>query len=99
MARATLDAMMTNPWFRWARRIQWFGLAALLGAVLLGAFTDLRQTPSGIMLIAVIGMLGVLSLIPARFILTAYLMRREQTPTEAEVPTRFPEREGKGNGH
>lgn len=79
MSNANLDLMVGNPWFRWARRAQWFGLAMLLLLVVgLGAFTDLRQTPPGIALIAVTGMLGVMSLIPARFILTVYLMRREQ---------------------
>ncbi|WP_263143483.1 hypothetical protein [Pseudomonas sp. RIT-PI-AD] len=78
MAKSALDNVIDTRWFQWARWGQWFGLAALLSAMLLGGFTDIRQTPAGIAFVAIIGMLGLMSLIPARFILTVYLMRREQ---------------------
>ncbi|MBD9484688.1 hypothetical protein IB229_17035 [Pseudomonas sp. PDM14] len=79
-ARDNLERVQHSAIFRWAQLAQWFGLAALLVAVLLGFFSELTQTPRGITLIALLGMLGLLALVPARFILTLHLMKREQKP-------------------
>ncbi|MCY1379784.1 hypothetical protein D9M69_675340 [compost metagenome] len=43
-------------------------------AVGLAMFTEVTDAPRGVTLVAVLGMLGLLSLVPARFILTVYLM-------------------------
>lgn len=77
-ARDNLERVQSSAIFRWAQLAQWLGLVAGLAAVLLALLTDLTQTPRGITLIAVLGMLGVLILVPARFILTLHLMKREQ---------------------
>ena len=69
-----LQQVRQSPIFRWARALQWFGVVMFLLAVGLAMFTDLHYQVGGITLIAVLGMLGLLSLVPARFILTVYLM-------------------------
>lgn len=77
-ARDNLEQVQTSPIFRWAQYLQWLGVALGLAAILLAMFTHLTQTPRGITLIAVLGMLAVLILVPARFIVTLHLMKREQ---------------------
>lgn len=77
-SQASLETVRHSPIIRWARWGQWFGLAMLVLAVALALFTELTDTPRGVTLIAFCGMLGLLSLIPARFILTLYLMRSER---------------------
>ncbi|QRY78005.1 hypothetical protein JVX91_20735 [Pseudomonas sp. PDNC002] len=69
-----LQEVRQSPWFRRAQLMQWFGLVMLVLAVGLAALTDLTDRQSGIFVIAVCGMLGLMSLVPARFILTVYLM-------------------------
>ncbi|MNR21971.1 hypothetical protein [Pseudomonas sp. Irchel s3a18] len=69
-----LQVIRHSALFRWAQAIQWFGIAMFLLAIGLALFTDIRSEVRGITLIAVLGMLGLLSLVPARFILTVYLM-------------------------
>ena len=54
------------------------GVALGLAAILLAMFTHLTQTPEGILLMAGLGRLAVLILVPARFIVTLHLMKREQ---------------------
>ncbi|MEK1905116.1 MAG: hypothetical protein AAAB13_05015, partial [Pseudomonas sp.] len=73
-ARDNLERIQTSALFRWAQLAQWLGLAALLAAVLLAVFTELTRYPRGITLIAVLGMAGLLALVPARFIITLHLM-------------------------
>lgn len=79
-ARDNLERVQASAIFRWAQLAQWFGLIALLAAVLLALFSDLTQTPRGITLIALLGTFGLLALVPARFILTLHLMKHEQKP-------------------
>lgn len=69
-----LEQIRQSTIFRWAQAVQWFGLITFLLAVGLALLTDLPQSINGITLIAILGMLGLLSLVPARFILTVYLM-------------------------
>ena len=69
-----LQTVRQSSLFRWAVALQWFGLAVFLLALGLGFLTDMRSTVGGITTIAVLGMLGLLSLVPARFILTVQLM-------------------------
>lgn len=69
-----LREVRQSPLFRWAQGLQWFGVVMLLMAVGLAVFTEVTASPGGVTLIAVFGMLGLLSLVPARFILTVYLM-------------------------
>ncbi|WP_342245538.1 hypothetical protein [Pseudomonas sp. OTU5201] len=69
-----LREVRQSPIFRWAQGLQWFGVVMFLLAVGLAAFTEVTSAPGGVTLIAVFGMLGLLSLVPARFILTVYLM-------------------------
>ena len=77
-AHDNLERVRRSPLFRWAQYSQWLGLIFGLTAIGLAVFTPLTQTAQGIGLIAVLGMLGVLILVPARFILTLHLMQREQ---------------------
>lgn len=77
-----LEAVRRSPIFRWALALQWFGVAMFVLTLGLAFFTDLRGTVGGITTIAVLGMLGLLSLVPARFILTVQLM----TPKSHEPP-------------
>ncbi|MDH4557428.1 hypothetical protein E8F11_19990 [Pseudomonas sp. BN417] len=63
-----------SPLFRWAQGLQWFGVVMFLMAVGLAVFSNVTEAAGGVTLIAVFGMLGLLSLVPARFILTVYLM-------------------------
>jgi hypothetical protein len=69
-----LQQIRHSPIFRWALALQWVGAALFLLALGLASFTDLLQAVQGVILIAVLGMLGLLSLVPARFILTVQLM-------------------------
>ncbi|MDH1010699.1 hypothetical protein N5J43_08550 [Pseudomonas nicosulfuronedens] len=69
-----LQAVRQSPWFRRARWMQGFGLVMFIVAVSLALFTDFTEHPRGITAIAILGALGLLSLVPARFILTVYLM-------------------------
>lgn len=78
-----LEQIRQSTIFRWALAMQWFGLITFLLAVGLALFTDLPQSINGITLIAILGMLGLLSLVPARFILTVYLM----TPSKKISPS------------
>lgn len=73
-----LSLVRQSPWFRRARLMQGFGVAMILVAVGLAAFTNLTDRQAGIYAVAVCGMLGLMSLVPARFILTVYLMSPEQ---------------------
>ena len=61
-----LQQIRQSPIFRWARALQWFGLVMFFLAA--GLCTDLYHQISRIPLIAVLGILGLLSLVPARFI-------------------------------
>lgn len=69
-----LREVRQSPIFRWAQGLQWFGVVMFLLAVGLAMFSEVTSTPGGVTLVAVLGMLGLLSLVPARFILTVYLM-------------------------
>lgn len=69
-----LQQVRKSTIFRWAVALQWFGLGVFVLALGLAFFTDLRSTVGGITTIAVLGMLALLSLVPARFILTVQLM-------------------------
>ncbi|NUU38221.1 hypothetical protein [Pseudomonas sp. C2B4] len=69
-----LEQVRQSRLFRWALILQWLGLALFLLAVGLALFTNLLHEIRGVILIAVLGMLGLLSLVPARFILTVQLM-------------------------
>ncbi|MFK0088655.1 hypothetical protein ACIQUS_15325 [Pseudomonas sp. NPDC090755] len=69
-----LQQVRNSSLFRWAAMLQWLGAVLFLLAVGLALFTDLRQEVRGVLLIAVLSMLGLLSLVPARFILTVQLM-------------------------
>ncbi|AOE85285.1 hypothetical protein [Pseudomonas sp. TCU-HL1] len=69
-----LREVRQSPIFRWAQGLQWFGVVMFLLAIGLALFTEVTGTPGGVTLIAVFGMLGLLSLVPARFILTVYPM-------------------------
>lgn len=71
-------ATPSNPLFRWVQYPLWRGVALGLAAILLAMFTHLTQTPEGILLMAGLGRLAVLILVPARFIVTLHLMKREQ---------------------
>lgn len=73
-----LDLVRQSPWFRRARMMQWFGLVMIVLAIGLAALTSIMDEQAGIFVIAVCGMLGLMSLVPARFILTVYLMSPEQ---------------------
>lgn len=77
-ARNNLERVQRSPLFRWAQYSQWLGLLFGVTAIVLAVFTHLTQTPRGVTLIAVLGMLGILVLVPARFIVTLHLMKREQ---------------------
>lgn len=79
-----LQQIRRSSLFRWATVLQWVGIALFLLALGLVLFTDLHQDLRGVVLIAVLGMLGLLSLVPARFILTVQLM----TPPGANKPER-----------
>ncbi|WP_162556215.1 hypothetical protein [Pseudomonas sp. 31-12] len=69
-----LEQIRRSPLFRWALALQWLGIFLFLLALGLALFSDLLQVIGGVTLIAVLGMLGLLSLVPARFILTVQLM-------------------------
>lgn len=69
-----LEQIRRSSLYRWAIALQWLGIILFLLALGLALFTDLMQVIQGIILIAVLGMLGLLSLVPARFILTVQLM-------------------------
>lgn len=69
-----LQEVKRSPWFRRAQLMQWFGLVMFVLAIGLAALTDFMDRREGIAAIAVCGMLGLLALVPARFILTVYLM-------------------------
>lgn len=69
-----LQAVKQSPWFRRAQLMQWFGMVMFVLAIGLAALTDLMEHREGIWTIALFGMLGLLALVPARFILTVYLM-------------------------
>ncbi|MDH4872156.1 hypothetical protein [Pseudomonas sp. BN515] len=69
-----LSEVRQSPVFRWAEGLQWFGGVMFLLAIGLALFTEVTSTPGGVTLIAAFGALGLLSLVPARFILTVYLM-------------------------
>lgn len=75
-----LEQIRRSPLYRWALAVQWIGIILFLLASGLALFTDLMQVIRGIILIAVLGMLGLLSLVPARFILTVQLM----TPSRSQ---------------
>ena len=60
--------------FRWAQGLQWFGVVMILMAVGLAVFSNVTEAAGGVALIAAFGMLGLLSLALARFILTRYPM-------------------------
>jgi hypothetical protein len=86
-----LEQIRQSRLFRWAQALQWLGLALFLLAVGLALFTDIRHEIRGIILIAVLGMLGLLSLVPVRFILTVQLM----TPSgsrKADASNKTPEK-------
>lgn len=78
-----LEQVRRSPIFRWALALQWVGASLFLLALGLALLTDVLQQIQGVILVAVLGMLGLLSLVPARFILTVQLMtpasRREDT--------------------
>ena len=59
-------------------------------AVGLPMLTDLYHQVSGITLIALLGMLGLLSLVPARFILTSYLMSPSKKDPTGPRPSNWP---------
>jgi hypothetical protein len=80
-----LQTVRQSSIFRWALALQWFGLAVFVLAVGLALFTDLHRTVGGITTIAVLGMLALLSLVPARFILTVQLMN-PKPKTEQPTP-------------
>jgi hypothetical protein len=79
-----LSLVRQSPWFRRARMMQGFGLVMLAVAVALALLTNLMDRQAGIYVIAVCGMLGLMSLVPARFILTVYLMSPEQKAKRRE---------------
>ncbi|MCY1206150.1 hypothetical protein D9M71_122810 [compost metagenome] len=61
-----------SPVFRWAQGLQWFGSVMCLLAIGLALFTEVTSAPGGVPLIVAFGILGLLSLIPARFIFALY---------------------------
>ncbi|MFK8328673.1 hypothetical protein M2D63_001460 [Pseudomonas sp. BJa5] len=69
-----LQQIRNSSLFRWAAMLQWLGIALFLLAVGLALLTDIHQEVRGVLLIAVLSMLGLMSLVPARFILTVQLM-------------------------
>lgn len=73
-----LEQIRRSSLYRWAVALQWLGIILFLLALGLALFTDLMQIIQGIILIAVLGMLGLLSLVPARFIITVQLMTPSQ---------------------
>lgn len=77
-----LEQIRRSPLFRWALALQWLGVCLFLLALGLALFTPLLQVIRGVILIAVLGMLGLLSLVPARFILTIQLMTPASEPQE-----------------
>lgn len=81
-----LETVRRSNLFRWAIALQWFGIAVFLLALGLGFFTNIRDTVGGITTIAVLGMLGLLSLVPARFILTVQLMSPKKRADETSPP-------------
>jgi len=74
-----LEQIRRSRLFRWALALQWFGVVMFLLALALALFTDFLQDIQGVITIAVLGMLALLSIVPARFILTVQLM----TPVES----------------
>lgn len=70
-----LQAVRQSPWFRRAQLMQWFGLVMFVMAIGMAALTDFMDRQEGIVTIAIFGMLGLLALVPARFILTVQQQR------------------------
>jgi hypothetical protein len=58
----------------WAQGLQWFGVVMILMAVGLAVFSNVTEATGGVTLIATFGMLGLLSLVLARCLVTLYPM-------------------------
>jgi hypothetical protein len=84
-SRRHLREVRQSPVYRWAEGMQWFGGVMLLLAIGLALFTEVTSMPGGVSLIAAFGTLGLLSLIPARFILTLYLMSHEKKAAKGQT--------------
>ncbi|MFZ6049972.1 hypothetical protein ACFW0H_28075 [Pseudomonas sp. CR3202] len=69
-----LHEVRQSPIFRGVQAVQWFGVVMFLMAVGLAVFSEITATHGGVTLIVAFGILGLLSLVSARFILSLYLL-------------------------